>query len=316
MRQFVGGEKSWIGVIIFISWCLPVLLGQDTLATGNQPAVAIVLKTYLEKSEIPQNQRVNFHIELSWQGAMSRFQFLQIPQPTLNNLLLESSGSANRLEALPDGQFRATKTIMYQFKPVEQGPAFIDPITIHFRDTETGRSDALSTQRLALQITPPVEDHSGKVEAIIYRVLLAIFVGTIIYFVAVFVKKRRSAWQTGRADDSLESQYLKILSQEIDPKCVNLHDTALRLEKIFREYLEKATETTPGKNAVPAQPAELLNHVCPEEVSREKLMRFFEKMQMVRFGGAAVEPLEFSEMYQTVENYLRQREKQRHAEHV
>ncbi len=316
MRSFVGGVKSWIGGILFISWCLPVLFGQDSLATGRQPAVAIVLKTYLEKSEIPRNQRVNFHIELSWQGAMSRFQFLQIPQPSLHNLLLESSGSANRLEALPDGQFRATKTIMYQFRPVEEGAAFIDPITIHFRDTETGESDALRTQQLALQITPPVEDHSGKVEAIIYRVLLAIFVGTILYFVAVFVKKRRAARRSGAGEESLESQYLKILAQEIDPKCVNLHDTALRLEKIFREYLEKAGLSSPANPPVPAQSPELLNQLCPEEVSREKLVRFFEKMQMVRFGGAAVEPLEFSEMYQTVEEYLRQREKQRHAEHV
>jgi len=126
----------------------------DSLSTAEKP-VSIVLKTYLEKNTVPQNRSVNFHVELSWDGELSRYQIVKIPQPTLSNLQLKGSGSANRLDELENGHVRSTKTIMYQLQPVEVGKAVIEGMVIHYRDTKTGEVESLKTQRITLTITEP-----------------------------------------------------------------------------------------------------------------------------------------------------------------
>ena len=246
---------------------------------------------------------------------MSRYQIVQIPQPTLSNLQLQGSGSANRLDETDNGQVRSTKTILYQLKPVEVGEAVIEGIVIRYRDTKTGEVESLKTQRITLQITEPLADRKGQVKAVIYVVLLVVFVGTVIYFLAVFLKRRKSAQSGAGEAESKEAVFLKRISQEIDPRGTNLRDVSLRLGNIFQEYLcdvffIKSAEAA-GEDF-----CEQLKSAGLENKNLEKFKTFFTKMSLIKFGGATVEPMEFTELQHIVESFLREQQKKRQAENA
>lgn len=288
----------------------------DTLnASANQPST-IELKTYLKRSSVPLNRSVEFHLELSWIGDMSRYQIIQIPQPVLTNLVMEGSGSANRLEELGGGQYRSTKSITYKLTPLAIGMAYIDGLEVKYRDQKTGEVDALYSQRMSVQITDALPDESGSsFLAIIYIVLLGVFFVSVLYFLALFFKRRKQAKSAVEPEIPLAERYLKKLSHEVDPKGANLSEMTVQLSRVFREYLANEYNITTRE----ASTKEIVSHLKAAGVNEAELRRveeLFEKLDVVKFAGGEVDPTEFSNMYGIVENFLYERKKNREAENA
>jgi len=286
----------------------------DTLnASANQPST-IELKTYLKESSVPLNRSVEFYVELSWIGDMSRYQIIQIPQPVLTNLVMEGSGSANRLEELGEGRYRSTKSISYKLTPLAIGMAYIDGLEIRYRDQKTGEVNALYSQRMSVQITDALPEESGNgFQAIIYVLLLGVFFISVLYFLMLFFKRRKQAKSTVEPEIPLAERYLKKLSHEVDPKGTNLSEMTVKLSRIFREYLANEYNITTRE----ASTKEIVNHLKAAGVNEAELQRvkeLFEKLDVVKFAGGAVDPAEFSGMYGIVENFLYERKKTWEAE--
>ena len=288
------------------SWGLTGLQAQTPDSTANP--VTIVLKTYLEKNEIPQNQMFNFNIELSWVGDISRYQIVQIPQPRLDNLMLEGSGSANRQDQLSDGQLRSTKTIMFELKPVSVGDGFIESMEVRYRDSQTGETDVLHSQRIFVKITEPLPDITGGLKGVVYIVLLIIFGATVGYFLFIFLQKRKSRQSENNENFTREVQYLQRITQEVDPKGKNLREMFLRLGSIFREYLSGTMDVSGAANAKDWLNLLQQNGVDTNEL--KKLEPFFTKIDMIKFGGDDIDPLTFANLCETVEEFLKYRQTQ------
>jgi len=75
----------------------------DTSKFNFSESQQIQLRTFVESSSVPQNRPVIFHVELSWVGNLGRYRIEPISQPILTNLILEGSGSENRLQPLEEG---------------------------------------------------------------------------------------------------------------------------------------------------------------------------------------------------------------------
>jgi hypothetical protein len=286
----------------------------DTLNTFANPSSAIELQTYLVKSKVPLNRNVEFHLELSWIGDMSRYQIIQIPQPVLTNLIMEGSGSANRLEELGNGMYRSTKSITYKFSPVTLGMAYIDGLEVKYRDQKTGNVDVLYSQRVSAEIIDPLPDDSGNgFQAFIYVVLLVVFFGSVLYFLVLFFKRRKQAKKVSEPEISLAEQYLKKLSHDVDPKGTNLKGMTGQLSKLFREYLSKEYNI-PMREASTKELVDHLQAAGIEEPNLKQLEELFEKLDLVKFAGGDLDPAEFSKMYGTAENFLYERKKTWDAE--
>lgn len=306
--------------IIFILLTGSYLLAQDSSAVQNSGQAAfeqstIELRTHLPKQETPLNRSIEFQVSLTWIGDMSRYQIVQIPQPVLTNLLLEGSGSSNRLEDLGGGQFRSIKTITFQLKPVEIGMAYIDGLQINYRDTKTEEMDVLFSQRLEVKVLDPLPESSGDMKGIVYVVLLIVFFGAVLYFLLMFLRKRRAAQVVETPEISRAEMVLKELSQNVDPKGTNLSEMTLRMSKIFREYLsgEFGVSTTESNTE---KIIERLTDSGVEDAQLMKLRELFQKLDMIKFAGGAVNPPEFSNMYGIVENFLIERQKLWEAENL
>lgn len=287
----------------------------DSLALSpslSYDTAAVELKTYVENSKVPLNRRVVFVIELSWVGDMSRYHLLPIPQPVLTNLMIEGSGSANRLEELPGGRYRSIRRFTYRLSPVALGMAYIDGLEIRYQDPQTGEVNSLISQRLSVQVIDPLPDSSNNVSPFIYLLLLGLFFSVIAYFLVRYFKTRQAAAQAPQREIPLAEQYLKILAQEVDPRGTNLREMALETARIFREYLSKQYHISTRE----ASAEEIVDHLRSAGVSPEELRRVddaLQKWDLIKFAGAGIDPPEFSNLYGVVESFLSERKKEADA---
>ncbi|NOX37123.1 MAG: hypothetical protein GXO78_06250 [Calditrichaeota bacterium] len=276
----------------------------DTVTVAAPPAIEF--KAYVEQSRVPLNQKVIFHVELSWIGPLNRYEIQPIEQPVLTNLLMEGSGAANRLIPLENGKYRSVKTITYQFRPMEMGMAYIDGILIRYRDRVTGEEDQLQSQRIMVEIVEPVAEGGKHVRAIIYIVLLGLFFSTVLYFVVQYVRRRRMTEPETRPAMPLAERYLVKIGQEVDPRSTNLAEMTRRLSRIFREYLSREFEFP----TLEASTSEILTHLRQknlDELEVNRLEAVFHKLDEIKFAGRKVEPTEFMEIYGVIEAFLNKR---------
>lgn len=286
-------------IVIISGLCLAQT--NDTLDTAQG---SIQLKTFVESSQVPLNKKVKYHVEVSWIGDLSRFRIEPMEQPILTNLLLEGSGSSNKLEPIDENQFRAVKTITYQFKPVELGMAYIDGLTVQYEDIETGKKDELQAQRVMIEILDPIaQGKSGGFKAVIYIALLIIFFGSLAFFLARYINKRKINAEALPQGVCLAQEFLTRISQDIDPKSSNLSEMTSRLSKIFREYLS-------GDFHISAREASSQEIIAQLKIKKfddtdlVKMKDLFIKFDLIKFAGEQVNPSEFSNIYGTIETFL------------
>jgi hypothetical protein len=186
--------------------------------------------------------------------------------------------------------------------------AYINGLEINYRDTKTNEMDVLFSQRLQIKITEALPEKSGGVKALIYIVLLVIFFGAVIYFLFMFFKKRKSVKTVDEPVISLAEQFLQKLSQHVDPKGTNLPEMTVQMSKVFREYLSREFEIHPTMSDA-NEILERLRASGVEETQLNKLGELFQKLDMIKFAGGAVNPPEFSNMYGIIENFLMERKK-------
>ncbi len=293
-------------LLLFCLWSFHSLFARDGDTTRTLPSAPeqIRLNTYVESSRVPLNRPVIFRIELSWPGELNRYQIEPVSQPILTNLLLEGSGSENRLEPQEDGTFKAIKSITYRFKPLEIGMAYIDGVVVKYVDRETGEENQLSSQRIMVEIVEPLPERGeGPVRAVIYIVLLLIFFAVLLYFIILYLKKRKQAQQRPVPVASLPEIYLNRLGQEVDPRGTNLAEMTARLSKIFREYLDEEF----GIHARESSTQEIVaqfSQLDLEERDRENLKTVLEKLDLIKFAGKNVDPADFTDIFGTIEAFL------------
>jgi hypothetical protein len=275
----------------------------DTTAAS----LSVILKTYLSHQTIPRDRILKYEVEITWRGEISRLQIVQIPEPHLENLVLESSGSASRQENLPDGTLRSTKSIMYELKPLAPGKGLIDGMTLLYRDTRSGAVDEIRTLPQTVTITEAAT--TPKLSSKMYLFLLLMFGLTFGYFLITFLRKRFAARRTAdTTDTSPAALCLQRLHNEIDPKGLNLTDSALRMWHIIHAYF---SQRWPQASATTANEwLEWLRNSDLTEEDLKKLEPFLRKIDMIKFGGDTMDPLSFSEFYESVTEFVARQQNQ------
>jgi hypothetical protein len=296
--------KSFILLVFTFAISAQTIDSVNTNVHSDTEKVTIQLNTSVESSQVPLNRKVVYHVELSWIGDLSRFRIEPIEQPILTNLLLEGSGSSNKLEPVEDGKFRAVKTITYQFKPVELGMAYIDGLIIKYEDMETGEQNELQAQRVMIEILDPIDEgKGGGFKAVIYIALLFIFFGSMAFFLARYINKRKLNAEVLPQDVCFAQEYLTRISQDVDPKSNNLSEMTSLLSKIFREYLSKDFHIS-AREASSQEIIEQLRIKQIDETDLIKMRELFERLNLIKFAGEQVNPSEFSNIYGTIEAFL------------
>jgi hypothetical protein len=256
---------------------------------------------------VPANGNVILHIEVSWPGKLNQYQIEPVTQPILTNLLLEGSGSENRLITSDDGEMLSLKAITYRLRPLEMGMAYIDGIVIKYIDRINNQEDNLSSQRIMVEVTEPVpENGANGFKPIVYIILLIIFFGIMVYFIIAYFRKKKRISLEESPSVSIAEQFLQQLSQKVDPRGTNLDEMTIRLSRIFREYIYQDFNV-PGKELSTNEILSRLKDLKLDENDVEKLSQVFQKLDEIKFTGKLVDPNEFTAVYGTIEDFLLRR---------
>ena len=185
----------------------------DTLTSEIQ------LRTYIESENVPLNREAVYHIELRWQGDLSRYKIFDILEPTVTNLTTRGSGSSNKVRTAPDGSFISVKEITYYFKPLEIGMAYIDGITIRYTDQLKERDESLISSRIGVKIIEPLPEPSdnGVFSNLLYGLIMLIVVGSMLYIYFRYRKKQKEIAEKELSEikETVEEKYLRILKETI-----------------------------------------------------------------------------------------------------
>ncbi|MEJ2049140.1 MAG: hypothetical protein P8Y60_04720 [Calditrichota bacterium] len=303
-------EKLRFLIPVIIVLFTSILFSQDSTSSIPITPQRIQLNTYVEASNVPLNRPVILHIELSWPGQLNKYQIQPVSQPILTNLLLDGSGSENRLETMPDGSLRSIKAITYRFRPLEMGMAYIDGIVVKYTERESGQEEQLSSQRIMVEIEQALpEPGEGGVKSFVYLFLLIIFFGIMFYFIIVYIRKRRQALHSEIPLISNSEHYLNVLSQEVDPRGTNLEEMTGKLSRIFREYLGKEFGF-PAREQSTQEIIRQLDNQDLEESERNNLPQVLEKLDIIKFAGRNIDPNDFINIYGAIEAFLIKRKQQ------
>ncbi len=290
-----------LNVLFFILLCsIPVWAqaqGSDSLKAQIQ------LKTSIEATEVPVNREVVYHIDLSWLGELDRYRIVDVGEPAVSNLQLQSSGSSNKIFTAADGKIHSIKRISFSFKPVSIGMAYIDGVSIQYEDTRNGQKGSLMAQRLGVKITDPVEEpgqsNMGRNILIAAAVL---FLLVVLFSVYRYSKQKKQAAAEHQQEKTTEEKYLERLRDEIDSSAESEAGNIVRLSKLLNDYL-MIKWNFDLTLAEPDLKERLQGAGISEEMTR-KLIEFNKKAELNKFAGEEMNPAEFHLFYDTVEQLL------------
>jgi len=227
----------------YFQFCLIffLVIGLNLKAQSDSISTNVSFKTYLENDYVPLNKEVVFHVELSWLGDLSRYQIDEIVEPSISGLDLRGSGSSNKLTIDENGNPFSTKRVSYYFSPQSIGMAYIDGLTIQYKDANTGDFETLISQRIAIKIIDPVpsENDMNGFETFYPWLLLISIISLLAYFVWRYIQRRNAEKIEPEIEKSLEEKYLDLMKENIHLTNNAQKENVSSLSKLLNSYLSE-----------------------------------------------------------------------------
>ena len=267
----------------------------------------IQLRTYVESENIPLNREVVYHIELRWQGDLSRYRISEIVEPTVTNLATRGSGSSNKVRTSPEGKLTSIKEITFYFRPLEMGMAYIDGVIIRYQDTAKDKEESLISSRIGVKIIDPLPEPSANANfsTLIGGLVLILLVSAAVIFFLRYRRNKKEALAKAQAEpiETIEEKYLRLLKETIHLNTDNVKDSLGDLTHLFDGYFSE-------RYHLPAQSMSdknLLTALEEKGVSAdilEKAGDFYKKANLVKFAAESVSDTDYHRLYDTVELVL------------
>jgi hypothetical protein len=290
---------------VAVFFALPVYAQNDTVPD-------IELRTYVASGTVPLNQEVIYYVELRWPGELGRFRILEVLDPSLSNLEVRGTGSSNKVILDDAGNPTSIKRIIFYFRPLELGMAYVNGVTVRYTDTESGGTENLVAQRIEIKITEPVHQPGAGMDIsriLGYLLLLLIIAGTVTVTVR-FLKRRKAALdaETEAIPESPEQRYQRLLKETIHMRSDNYRESVSALGRLLGGYLSERYEFPVSGMATKDQ-LQILQAKNVDADNRARIELVLNRADMVKFAGESIEHAEFHSLYDTVELILQRQEK-------
>jgi len=215
------------------------LYSQDSTAldTPDYPG-EIKASVSIDTKKVPQNRTATVIIEVSWQGDLDRFEVARVENPVLTNLEIIGNASSNWVGQV-DGVKKVIKKYEYSLKPQSLGMAYIDGTFVEYIDLKTTQNYKLVTNRLKLEVVPPVLE-GGENKAMLLALVVLVLMG-FSGGVLLLIKRKKAKEAELRAQQeenvSLEEKFLKELKEKVDLSSADSSGQFAVISKIVRSYI-------------------------------------------------------------------------------
>jgi hypothetical protein len=266
----------------------------------------ISLKTFVEEESVPLNREVRYIVQLSWIGELDRYQISEILDPDVTNLMIRGSGSSNKVVRDKTNNTLSIKKITFYFKPIELGMAYINGVTVRYKDTLLDKSESLLASRISVRIIDPIPDKNNDsyFQYLIYLLIVAILFFSI-YLYLIYQKRRKenALLEADKIQESAEEKYTRMLKEVFDMPNANYRERLNNIHRIILGYFSEKYQSTFANKS-----SEEILHVLKENKLDEnqfnKFKEFIEKADLIRFAGNKVNESEFHQLYASIEAIL------------
>jgi len=304
---FMTGIK--IPHLLSLSAVLILFLSLSASCQTDSLQVKIELKSSVNRSEVPFNQKLTFEVEASWEGEQDRFSITPITPPECENFEIVGSSSLNETK-IEEGETKSLKIFRFTLKPTQTGAGRIGSIELSYVDNLTQDSSSLSTQPIDVQITPAVEKRGPKYRNILIGVIFLV----LIYVIWSARKKTRRIEITREKEaerilpekESLEEKTLKkldVISEGVQKG--RPESFSSDVYKLLTDYLKaKYQIVTSGKTT-----NDIIRSLSNLDMSSERislLKRILSACDLVKFAGEKMEKEKREEITSQTREFLEQ----------
>jgi hypothetical protein len=311
MRKHSSGFITGIRVLhsLSLSAILFFLLSLSADCQTDSIQAKIELKSWVDRSEVPFNQKLTFTVQASWEGEQDRFSLTPVTPPECESFEILGSSSLNETKT-EEGKTKSLKTFKFNLKPIQTGAGRIGSVQLSYIDNLTQDSSSLSTQPINVQITPPVEKKGPKYRNILIAVILLVLI-YVIYSARrkakrIEITKEKETENLSPEEESLEEGTLKkldVISEEVQKG--RLENFSSDVYKLLTGYLEaKYQIVTSGKTT-----NDIISSLSNLDMSSEKfdlLKNILSTCDLVKFAGEKMEKEKCEKITNQVREFLEQ----------
>jgi len=297
-------KRKILGTLFSVSlFFLPLSSGQTQ---ENSPLDSVLvqarvsLSALAEPHRVPLNRTVTFTVRISWEGDLDLIEIGDVEEPVLSNFDIVGTSTANSVVEI-HGNKNAVKEIMYTLRPKTLGMGYIESVGLQYEDKTNGKTHALKTQRVGVEVIAPVPDSDKKRGGWIFIVAGGIIFAGCLGIFLLYKKRAGTKEKVEENPQILEEAFLKELKDTVNLKGKDRRESFTILSKLFRKYLSEKF----GFSALEATTEQLLRFLESEGIEesiRRKCETLFRKADVVKFSGQEAAQSELEEAYTAVES--------------
>jgi hypothetical protein len=273
--------------------------GIDTTTSG----FSIKLSTEVDTNHVPLNRLFTLTVRIAWDAEQNRIDIVDIEEPILSNL--EITGTSRAAQASGgSGNYKTVHEIIYTLKPVNLGMAYIESVWIQYQDNRTGESYNLKTERISVEVLPPVkEKNTFKLKAWHLVILGLILAGTGAVIYMLFFRRISEKKGITGPQLELEEDVLSRLKSSVSLKDGDRREAFSELSKLFRRYLADKFGF-PALELTTDALLEQLKATGREENWMKKCEVLFKEADVIKFSGQEAPQSALESAYTTIETFL------------
>lgn len=311
MGQCLTGSMSTIRTLYLSLMSIVVTISVTLSANGQTQSVEskIELKSSVDRSEVPFNQRLTFTVEAGWEGEQGRFSITPVAPPECEKLEILGTSSLNETK-IQEGVTRSLKIFKFTLRPTETGAGRIGSIELSYIDHVTQDSSSLATHPISVQVTAPVKEKGPK-----YQGVLLIVIGLVLAYVlySATIKRRRVKMaaeekpkEPASEEKSLEDGMLRKLD-EIQKRIQKgeLETFSSDAYRLLTDYLEaKYQIVTAGKTT-----DDIVSSLSTLDLSSESIAvvrKILSTCDLMKFAKDSLEREKCEQITASVRRYLEQ----------
>ena len=245
-------------------------------------------------------------MQIQWSGNLSQFEIEDFENPVVTNFDVVGTSSSNRVGEV-NGETVAVKEYAFTLQPKSFGMGYIEGVIIKYRDTNTGESSRLITNRLEVKVIDPVPE-PGELRFPIFWIIGALVVILVGVFLFLYLRKKQEERRRREEMENitpLEETYLAELKNSFDIKSteVSINETIAGVSRLFRRYLAEKYDII----ALEATTDEVMTSLQEKEVEERILKDASEILKtsdVVKFSGGSGDKAELQRIYTLIEDIL------------
>ena len=279
---------------------------QDTASMPGNTTGEVKASAFVDKKEVPLNRPLLFTVKIEWFGNLDRFEIEEFENPVVSNFEIMGTASSNQVGETA-GQTLAVKEYEFTLRPTSLGMGYIEGVIIKYRDTSSGESRRLITNRLEAKIIDPVPEPGER--HIPWLIILPIFVvvcsGTFLFW---FIRQKKEEQRRLAELANVvppEEVFLNELKTAFDISSpqADLKENYAGLSRLYRQYLAEKYEISALETTTNEVLSLLKNKDLDDRLLNET-DEILKKCDVAKFGGGITDKSELQRVYTLIEDIL------------